>query len=146
MAYSPNGLGVNVEQPVTRTLRLFARSGWNEPHFESFAYTEVNHSAQFGADYAGASWKRAADKIGGAVAVNGLSEDHLHYLALGGLGFLLGDGRLTYGREQIVETYYTARVWRGVFASAGLQHLTNPGYNRDRGPVLVVSARLHVDF
>jgi len=140
------GFGVNVEQPVTPTLRLFARSGWNEPHFESFAYTEVNHSAEFGADYAGASWKRPADKIGGAFAVNGLSEDHRQYLALGGLGFLLGDGRLTYGREQIVETYYTARVWRGVFASAGLQHLTNPGYNRDRGPVLVVSARLHVDF
>jgi carbohydrate-selective porin OprB len=65
---------------------------------------------------------------------------------LGGLGFLLGDGSLRYGREDIVETYYTARLWRGVSASGGLQYIDHPGYNRDRGPVLVGMIRLHVDF
>jgi high affinity Mn2+ porin len=65
---------------------------------------------------------------------------------LGGLGFLLGDGRLNYGRENIVETYYTAHVWRGIYTSFDLQHINNPGYNRDRGPVLVPSLRLHLEF
>jgi high affinity Mn2+ porin len=140
------GFGVNVEQPVTAALRAFARGGWNEPHFESFAYTEANDSAQFGVDYAGARWKRPTDKIGGAFVTNGLSDDHERYLALGGLGFLLGDGGLRPGREQIFEGYYTTHLWRGLFVSADAQHVTNPGYNRDRGPVLVASARLHVDF
>ena len=77
---------------------------------------------------------------------NGLSADHRDYLRLGGHGFLLGDGTLRYGREQIAESYYTAHLWRGIFASAGLQYILNPGYNQDRGPVLVESARLHVEF
>jgi len=65
---------------------------------------------------------------------------------LGGLGFLLGDGRLSYGPEEIVECFYTAHLWRGLYASADVQHINNPGYNRVRGPVLVPGARLHVDF
>jgi high affinity Mn2+ porin len=140
------GFAVNAEQPVTPALRVFGRWGWNEPHFESYAYTEVNDSAQVGADYAGARWRRDADKIGGAFVTNGISADHQRYLAFGGSGFLLGDGGLTYGREQIVEAYYTVHFWRGLFASADLQHIANPGYNQDRGPVLVVGARLHLDF
>jgi len=74
------------------------------------------------------------DKIGIAFASNGPSSDHRQYLALGGLGFLLGDGRLSYGRENIVETYYNANVWRGLFAAFDLQYIVHPGYNRDRGP------------
>jgi len=27
-----------------------------------------------------------------------------------------------------------------------LQHINNPGYNRDRGPVVVPGLRLHVEF
>ena len=65
---------------------------------------------------------------------------------MGGLGFLLGDGTLHYERELIWETYYTAHLWRGVFVSGQLQFVTNPGYNRDRGPVLVPGLRLHVDL
>jgi carbohydrate-selective porin OprB len=62
------------------------------------------------------------------------------------LGFLLGDGTLTYGRETIVETYYTASLLRGLSISGGLQYLVHPGYNRDRGPVTVLAARLHLDL
>jgi carbohydrate-selective porin OprB len=125
---------------------MFARAGWNEGHNESFAYTEVNDSAQAGGDLSGAWWNRPQDRVGVAVVSNGLSAPHRDYLALGGLGFLLGDGTLRYGREDIVETYYTAHLWRGVSASGGLQFIDHPGYNRDRGPVLVEMVRLHVDF
>jgi high affinity Mn2+ porin len=140
------GLGVNSDYTVTRLVRMFARAGWNEGHHESFAYTEVNDSAQAGGDLSGAWWSRSQDRVGVAVVSNGLSAPHRDYLTLGGLGFLLGDGSLRYGREGIVETYYTAHLWRGVSASGGLQYIDHPGYNRDRGPVFAGMIRLHVDF
>jgi carbohydrate-selective porin OprB len=99
-----------------------------------------------GADYAGTRWKRPIDKIGLAVVSNAIKKDHQNYLALGGLGFILGDGRLNYGRENIVEGYYNYHAWRGMFYALDVQHIDNPGYNRDRGPVWVGSVRAHVDF
>jgi hypothetical protein len=140
------GLGVNTEYAFPRLVRVFARAGWNEGHNESFAYTEVNNSAQAGGDLSGALWNRSLDRLGVAFVSNGLSTPHREYLALGGQGFLLGDGALRYGREDILETYYTAHLWRGLSASGGLQYIDHPGYNQDRGPVLVEMLRLHVDF
>ncbi|MGH9676448.1 MAG: carbohydrate porin, partial [Candidatus Acidiferrum sp.] len=81
-----------------------------------------------------------------AFVSNGISAIHAQYLALGGKGFLLGDGSLRYGREYILESYYNVHVWRGIFTSPLLQYIHNPGYNRDRGPVVVPGWRLHVDF
>ncbi len=140
------GFGLNLEQEVTNSLRAYARFGWNEGHHESFCYTEINQSVAFGAAQRGDSWGRKLDQVGAAFVTNGISKDHQNYLALGGLGFLLGDGALTYGRETILEGYYTAHLWRGIFASLDLQHINNPGYNRARGPVWVPTLRLHVDF
>jgi high affinity Mn2+ porin len=140
------GFGVNVEQEVTSTVRAYGRFGWNEGRHESFAYTEVNQTLAVGADWKGDRWGRKLDRVGATFVTNAISKDHQNYLALGGLGFLLGDGALNYGRENIFESYYTAHLWRGVFASFDLQHINNPGYNRDRGPVWVPGLRLHVDF
>jgi high affinity Mn2+ porin len=140
------GVGVNTEYKFPNLVRVFARTGWNEGHNESFAYTEVNDSVQAGGDLGGALWSRSQDRWGVALVSNGLSPAHREYLALGGQGFLLGDGALRYGREDIVEMYYTAHLWRGVSASGGLQYIDHPGYNRDRGPVLVEMLRLHLDF
>jgi carbohydrate-selective porin OprB len=77
---------------------------------------------------------------------NAIKRDHQAYLALGGLGFLLGDGKLSYAREDIVEGYYNLHAWRGVYYALDLQHINHPGYNQARGPVLVESVRMHVDF
>jgi high affinity Mn2+ porin len=140
------GFGVNLEYALPRDVRLFSRSGWNEGHHESFAYTEVNDSVQGGGDVVGQRWGRPHDRVGIALVSNGLSGPHREYLALGGEGFLLGDGALNYGRETIVETYYTAHVWKGASAAGGLQYVEHPGYNRDRGPVLVGMLRLHLEF
>ncbi len=140
------GFGLNAEQELTRDLRLGARWGWSEGRHESFVYTEVDSTVLLCADYTGRRWKRPQDKAGLAFVSNGISKDHQQYLRLGGLGFLLGDGNLNYGRENILEFYYTLHLWRGFFASFDLQHINNPGYNRDRGPVLVPALRLHVDF
>ena len=140
------GVGGNFEQALTGWLTAFGRWGWNEGANESFAYTEVNEAIEFGAGANGSLWNRKWDRAGIAVMSNGISSDHQLYLALGGNGFLLGDGALSYGRESIVEGYYTAHLWRGVFASFDLQHVNNPGYNRARGPVIVPSLRLHLEF
>jgi high affinity Mn2+ porin len=140
------GFGINLEQQVSAHLRAFGRFGWNEGRHESFAYTEVNQTVSFGADYTGDQWNRQDDKAGLAFASNGISGDHREYLKLGGLGFLLGDGTLTYGRENIFEGYYNAHFWRGIYGAIDLQHIENPGYNRDRGPVWVPAVRLHIEL
>jgi hypothetical protein len=140
------GFGLNVEHAVAAGVRVGARAGWNEGRHESFAYTEVNNTIAGGIDVAGVRWHRAADRLGVAVVSNGLSDEHREYLRLGGSGFLLGDGTLRYGREQIVEAYYNAALWRGVSVSGGLQHIAQPGYNRDRGPVTIEMARVHFEF
>ncbi len=140
------GFGVNLQQDLSSDLRGFARIGWNEGQHESFAYTEVDQTVAIGGDLRGTAWGRRQDKIGLAFVSNGISAVHQHYLALGGVGFLLGDGALNYGRETIFEAYYTAHLWRGIFASADIQHINNPGYNRDRGPLWAPAVRLHADF
>jgi hypothetical protein len=140
------GAGLNAEHELTSALHGFVRLGWNEGHLESFAYTEVDNTVALGADLRGAPWHRAGDKLGVAAVSNGLSDDHRRYLALGGKGFLLGDGRLRYGRETVVEAYYTARLLRGTFVATDVQLVARPGYNRDRGPVAVGSLRLHAEL
>ena len=140
------GFGYNFEQEVTDHLRIAGRFGWNEGQHESFAYTEVDQTVLLGADYDGSQWGRRNDKGGLTLVSNAIKKDHQNYLANGGLGFLLGDGRLNYGRETIEESYYNAHAWRGLFFALGLSHIDNPGYNRDRGPVWVPSVRCHVEF
>ncbi|HET6169022.1 MAG TPA: carbohydrate porin, partial [Terracidiphilus sp.] len=140
------GFGYNIEQEATPNLRLFGRFGWNDGKTESFAYTEVEQTIEAGGDYAGTHWHRPLDKIGVAVVSNAIKRDHQNYLKYGGLGFLLGDGNLNYGREDIIETYYNWHAWRGLFYAADVQHIADPGYNRDRGPAWVGSVRTHVDF
>jgi high affinity Mn2+ porin len=140
------GFGINVEQNLARNLIAFARFGWDDGKTESFAYTEVDQTLAGGLGAHGAMWHRRYDRAGLAFVTNAISRDHQTYLANGGYGFLIGDGALSYGRENIVETYYTAHVWRGIYVAPGLQRIVNPGYNRDRGPVLVPSFRLHLEF
>src|SRR6185437_15218821 len=140
------GFGFNGEQELTKTWRAFARLGWNEGENESFAYTEVDQAVEIGADFRLERWRRPADKIGLAFISNGISRLHQLYLALGGQGFLLGDGRLTYAREDILESYYTAHLWRGIYFSPDLQWVVHPGYNQDRGPVIVPGLRLHLEL
>ncbi len=140
------GFGLNVEQDITpTTIRAYGRLGWNDGRNESFAYTEIDQTAQIGSYVIGKRWHRPQDKIGTAFVANGISADHRRYLMLGGLGFLLGDGGLNYGLEKIFETYYTAHVWRGTYVALDYQHVANPGYNKDRGPADVISFRIHFE-
>jgi high affinity Mn2+ porin len=140
------GFGLNAEQELTSNLRAFLRIGWNEGQHESFAYTEVDQTVEFGGDYSGRQWSRPYDKLGLTFVSNAIKKDHQDYLKLGGLGFLLGDGKLNYAREDILEGYYNLHTWRGIYYALDLQYINHPGYNKDRGPALVESVRMHVDF
>ncbi|HUK17368.1 MAG TPA: carbohydrate porin [Bryobacteraceae bacterium] len=64
----------------------------------------------------------------------------------GGLDFNIGDGGLRYAPETVSESYYSARVRPGLFATFDLQRAINPAFNRDRGPVWIPTVRLHVEF
>ncbi|MDE2196748.1 MAG: carbohydrate porin [Gammaproteobacteria bacterium] len=140
-----HGFALNVEQPVADQggTGLFGRLGWNDGHTESFVYTEVDRTVSIGMQFAGAHWGRADDRLGIAVAYNGLASAHRQYLEAGGCGFELCDGALNYGYEQIMETYYRIQAGKCLQISPDVQFIRNPGYNRDRGPARVISLRLH---
>ena len=140
------GFGLNFEQEIAPKVSVFGRLGWSDGHNEAFCYTEDDRTAEAGAFADGHLWRRAGDRAGAAFVANGIVAAHQQYLALGGLGFLLGDGALTYGQEKIFEGFYTAHLWRGLFASYDFQHINDPGYNQARGPVAVSAVRFHVDF
>ncbi|MGZ4731985.1 MAG: carbohydrate porin [Terriglobales bacterium] len=140
------GFGINMEQNLTHYLTVFARFGWDNGKTESFAYTEVDQTFAEGVGASGAWWHRKQDRAGVAFVSNSIKKDHQNYLAAGGLGFLLGDGKLNYGRENILESYYTVHAWRGIYLAPGVQYVVNPGYNRDRGPVVVPTFRAHIEF
>jgi len=140
------GLGINFEQALTKDIVAYGRFGWNNGKTESWAYTETDNTIQTGAGFAGHLWKRRHDRTGIALVSNGISGEHARYLSYGGLGFILGDGGLTYGRENILDSYYTTHAWRGIFLGPDLQYIVNPGYNQVRGPVMVYSLRLYAEF
>ncbi len=137
------GWGLNVEQELSSDIGVFGRVGWNDGKTESFAFTAIDHLATAGVSITGQRWHRRFDTVATEITVSGLSAVHAEYLALGGHDFLIGDGHLNYGHEDVSETYYSARLFPGFFASFDLQHVANPAYNRDRGPVWISSIRLH---
>jgi high affinity Mn2+ porin len=140
------GFGLNLEQEITKDIGVFARLGWNDGKTESFEFTAIDRLATGGVSITGRRWGRPFDTLGTELTTSGLSGVHALYLTLGGYDFLIGDGRLRYGPEYIWETYYSARMLPGVFASLDLQHVSNPAYNQDRGPVWIASIRLHVEL
>jgi hypothetical protein len=142
------GLGLNFQQPLADhgDTGLFARLGWNDGHTESFAYTECDASASVGAQLSGTHWHRPRDHVALALVQNMLGTPHIDYLAAGGVGFILGDGHLTYAPERILEAYYTISMTHALSFSLDYQHVSNPGYNSDRGPAGVYGLRMHLEY
>jgi high affinity Mn2+ porin len=142
------GWGVNIEQPLADSgeTGAFFRYGWGDGAAESFVFTESDRHMSGGFQVSGARWGRSEDRFGIATVIDGIVKIHQEYLALGGDGFLLGDGGLNYGEEQIVEAYYRIQCGRYVEVSPDYQYIRNPGYNRDRGPATVLSLRFNVRY
>ncbi|MFE8645245.1 carbohydrate porin [Sphingomonas sp. NCPPB 2930] len=144
------GAGVHLEQDIADDIGVFTRLAANDGKSETYAFAEIDRSASAGATFGGARWGRPMDALGMGVALNGLSQAHRDFLAAGGSGFFVGDGRLRYRTETILESYYRFGFGlpRGGEAglSFGIQYIRNPGYNADRGPVKIGTVRLHVEL
>jgi high affinity Mn2+ porin len=143
---SKYGFGVNLEQGVTPSITAYGRFGWNNGKTESWSFAEIDQTVSAGIGLLGNLWKRNNDRAGLAFASNGISSVHAKYLSLGGIGPELGDGGLQYGRENLLESYYTTHLWRGLYAGPDVQYIVTPGYNQARGPIFVGSFRVHVEL
>ncbi len=141
------GFGINAEQTINDFVGLFVRGSWNDGANETWMFTEIDHSFSAGVSVTGTKWKRKNDNIGLAVVVNGISQQHRNYLSKGGLGFIIGDGKLNYAPEFITELYYNLELWKErIYVSPDYQFILNPAYNKDRGPAHVFACRVHVKF
>ncbi len=140
------GFAVNLEQALGDSFGLFLRGSFNDGRNEAWMYAEIARSATVGAVRREPLRRRPKDEAGLAFIANALSRDHRDYLAAGGYGFMIGDGRLRYGLEKIAELYYKALLREHAWLTADYQFVENPAYNRDRGPVHVFGFRLHTEF
>ncbi|MBN8945385.1 MAG: carbohydrate porin [Rhizobiales bacterium] len=142
------GAGILVDQELADNVGAFFRASWNDGKTETFAFTQIDRSVAFGLSFKGELWDRPGHSAGIAVAQNDLSSFHKQFLASGGTGIIVGDGRLRYGSERVMEAYYELPVYRdNVFVAANYQLVHNPGYNRDRaGPVHVFGMRIHARY
>ena len=141
------GFGLNMEQEFTTDLNGFLRWGWNDGHTETWAFTECDRTITLGATLKGTGWCRNDDLLGCGVAIDGLSSAHAAYLAAGGLGFELGDGQLAYNPEIAFETFYSFKFKdKQLWITPDVQLIGDPGYNRDRGPVVIGAVRVHAEL
>lgn len=138
------GICLNFEQDINDNAGVFLRVGWNDGGSETWMFTEIDRSLSFGSVVKGKFWKREKDEAGLALCFNGLSETHKSFLKNGGYGFIIGDGNLNYGIESIIETYYKINITKNLNFSLGYQFISNPAYNKDRGPVNCYSIRSQI--
>jgi high affinity Mn2+ porin len=138
------GFALNVEQQISDNVGAFLRASWRDGQSEVWQYTDIDQSVSGGFQVKGDCWKRKSDTIGIAGIIDGISAAHRDFLAAGGLGPLIGDGKLPhYSLEKVIETYYDVELTRYVHFALDYQFVANPGYNSDRGPVNIFSARFH---
>lgn len=140
------GFGLNVEQEIAKDIGVFSRLGWSEGQNEAWVFADVDRTATFGLSVKGEYWNRPNDTFGLAGVINAISHVHQEFFEAGGTGILAGDGKLSYGLEKIMETYYDFQIWQKMHGALDYQFVANPAFNRDRGPVNFFAARLHFQF
>lgn len=140
------GFGLNLEQEVAKNVGAFLRLGWSDGKTEGWVFSDVDRTATAGLSLKGERWHRPDDTFGLAGVLNGISKVHQQFLAVGGTGILAGDGGLNYGWEKILETYYDFKIWKTVHSTLDYQFISNPAFNRERGPVSLIAVRLHWEY
>lgn len=141
------GWGLSVEQAIGDGVGLWARLNRADGQTETYAFTTIDASISAGLLIEGAYWGREADRVGLAFSRNELSSVHRRYLATGGVDFFIGDGKIKYRPEAIMETFYAWRIQEpGAWFSIDYQYIRNPAYNADRGPAHFVAGRIHLEF
>jgi high affinity Mn2+ porin len=140
------GFGINYEQKLAKESGLFFRASWNDGNNETWAFTEIDQSVS-GGFVKDNLFGRKQDRLNIGFAFNGISDQHRQYLAKGGYGFIIGDGKLpNYGLETILEINYNAKITDWLSVTPDYQLVINPAYNQDRGPVHAFALRMHTEF
>lgn len=149
-ARKPNdkiGIGINIEQQVADDIGLFFRGMYSDGKTEVFSYTSTDRSISLGVLANGSRWERKKDSLGIGFAAGWISSQHARYLNMGGVDGFVGDGRIKAGAEHVVDIFYSANLLNlPLWVTADYQHITNPGFNADRGPVNIYGMRVHAEF
>jgi hypothetical protein len=140
------GIGINVEQYVTPDIGVFLRAMYSDGETEVDAFDPSDRDLSFGAVAKGPAWKRPFDVAGVGLAAAWISDVHARYLAMGGVDGFVGDGHLRQGAESVVDAFYSYNFLKTIWLTADYQHIWNPGFNADRGPVDILSGRVHAEF
>jgi high affinity Mn2+ porin len=144
---SRDGVSLSLQQEIADDVGAFVRAGVTDGDVEPYEFTDIDRTISAGVSLRGSRWRRPNDTIGLAAVDNGISAARERYLNAGGLGLLVGDGRLPHpGPEQIIETYYSAAITKFAHLTLDYQWINHPGYNRDRGPVSIAAVRVHAEF
>jgi hypothetical protein len=140
------GIGINMEQSLTEDIGLFFRGMYSDGKTEVYSYTSSDRSLSFGSAIKGIRWGREKDTVGLGYAQSWLSTDHVNYLNMGGVDGFIGDGKINYKPEQVVDIYYQWHVIKSTWLTFDYQYLSNPAFNADRGPVNIYNARVHFEL
>jgi high affinity Mn2+ porin len=141
------GVELNVEQEITKDLGAFLRVAMRDPNYEAYQFSDASRSLEIGLSLKGTSWKRPNDTVGLAEMLDGLGHAQKRYFNDGGLGILIGDGKLPhYGPEDVLEAYYNCELFKGFNFTLDYQLAADPAFNKDRGPINILSARLRLKF
>ncbi len=140
------GIGINMEQSITPDIGVFFRGMYSDGNTEVDSYSSSDRSMSFGVAVKGMRWGREKDTLGIGYAQSWISKVHAEFLNMGGIDGFIGDGKINVAPEQVVDLYYQCHVFKSVWVSADYQHIANPGYNADRGPLDIYGVRLHLEF
>ena len=140
------GIGVNIEQRITDDIGVFFRGMYADGQTEVYAFTSTDRSISLGASAHGSAWRRPSDVAGIGAGLGWISQAHADYLRMGGIDGFIGDGTIRQAMESVVDAFYSVNVANAVWLSVDYQHITNPAFNADRGPVDVFGARVHAEF
>ena len=140
------GFGLNAEQEIIKGVGVFTRLGWGDGHTEAWAYADVDRTATLGVSVKGEFWRRPTTRSAWPGCSTASPACIRNSSPAGGVGILAGDGALNYGWEKVLETYYDFQIWKTLHGALDYQFVTDPAYNRDRGPVSIFGARLHWEF
>jgi hypothetical protein len=139
------GYGLNMEQAISNEIGVFSRWSWNTGNTETQT-VDISRSLSGGVSVKGTSWARPSDTLGVGFAINGISGSQITYLQQGGIASFIGDSRLNYKKEKILETYYSAKVYKDLFITVDYQRIENPAYNASRGPINFLGVRAHIEM
>jgi high affinity Mn2+ porin len=141
------GVELNVEQEIAKDLGGFLRLALRDPNYEAYQFSDASRSLELGLSLKGTGWNRPNDNVGFAEMLDGLGHAQKEFFNDGGLGILIGDGKLPhYGPENVIEVYYNCELCKGINFTLDYQLAADPAFNKDRGPINIFSGRLRVKF